>query len=73
MTSDNTTVVTAILASGTGPLKGTTTATLSGGMATFTNLADNTAETITLQFTGGGLSSAAEQRSSSARRPPASW
>ena len=44
--------------SGTGPLQGTTTATVSGGIATFTNLADNTAETITLKFTGGSLTPA---------------
>ena len=57
VTSDNSTVVTAILGSGTGPLAGTTTATLNGGVATFTNLADTIAGPITLQFTGGGLSS----------------
>ena len=32
---------------------------MSGGIATFTDLADDTAETITLEFTGGGLTSAA--------------
>ena len=36
---------------GSGPLQGTTTVTVSGGIATFTDLADDTAETITLQFT----------------------
>ena len=50
-TGDSSTVVTAALASGTGPLQGTTTATVSAGVATFTNLADNLAETITLEFT----------------------
>ena len=54
-TRDNSTVVTATLASGTGPLQGTTTATVSGGVATFTNLADNKAETIALKFTSGSL------------------
>ncbi len=49
-TGDNTTQVTASLNSGSGPLQGTTTVTVSGGSATFTNLADNTAETISLQF-----------------------
>ena len=58
LTNDNSTVLTAFLGSGAGPLQGTTTATVSGGVATFTNLADNTAETITLAFTGGGLTSA---------------
>ncbi len=56
-TGDNSTVVTASLSSGAGPLQGTTTVTVSGGVATFTNLADNKAETISLQFTGGGLTS----------------
>ena len=54
-TGDNSTVVTASLASGTGPLQGTTTVTVSGGVATFTNLADNKAETISLNFTSGSL------------------
>jgi streptogramin lyase len=54
-TGDNSTVVTAALASGTGPLLGTTTVTLTGGVAAFTNLADNEAETLTLQFSGGGF------------------
>ena len=52
VTGDNTTQVTVTsLPSGSGPLQGTTTVTVSGGIATFTNLADNTAETITLHFT----------------------
>jgi hypothetical protein len=50
-TGDNTTQVTAALNSGTGPLQGTTTVTVSGGVATFTNLSDNKAETISLMFT----------------------
>ncbi len=56
-TADNNTVVTALLATGAGPLKGTVTATLSGGVATFRNLSDDTAETIALNLTGGGISS----------------
>ena len=48
-------MITASLASGTGPLEGTTTATLSGGVAAFRSLADDTAATISLQFTSGGL------------------
>jgi hypothetical protein len=50
-TGDNSTQVTASLNTGSGPLLGTTTVTASGGVATFTNLADATVETITLSFT----------------------
>jgi Domain of unknown function (DUF4082) len=57
-TGDNSTVVTVALNTGTGPLQGTLTATVHGGIATFTNLADNTAETITLNFTSPGLTTA---------------
>ena len=39
-TSDNTTVVTAYLSTGSGSLTGTVTATVSGGIATFTNLGE---------------------------------
>ena len=42
-TGDNTTVITATLASGAGPLQGNITATVVGGVATFTNLSDNKA------------------------------
>ena len=49
-TSDNSTQVTAALNSGSGPLLGTTTVTVVGGVATFTNLADNSAETSALDF-----------------------
>jgi len=55
---DNSTLVTAGLKTGTGPLHGTTTVTVSGGIATFTNLADNTAETIVLAFTSPMLAPA---------------
>ena len=54
---DNTTVITAMLNSGAGPLQGTITATVSGGVARFSNLGDNTAETITLKFTTRSLAS----------------
>ena len=54
-TGDDSTVITASLASGAGPLKGTVTATVFGGVATFTNLADPTAETMSLDFSGEGL------------------
>ncbi len=48
---DNSTQVTVSLASGSGPLQGTLMVTVSGGIATFTNLADNTAGNISLLFT----------------------
>jgi hypothetical protein len=54
-TSDNSAVVTVSLNSGVGPLLGNTTTTVAGGVATFTNLADSTAETITLKFASGCL------------------
>jgi hypothetical protein len=56
-TGDNNTQVTAYLRTGSGPLLGTTTVTVSGGIATFKNLADDRAETITLMFAGVPLSS----------------
>ena len=55
---DNSTQVTAGLHTGTGPLQGTTTVTVSGGIATFTNLADDTAETVVLVFTSPTLAKA---------------
>ena len=51
LSGDNTTQVTVSLRVGNGPLLGTTTVTVSGGIATFTNLQDNKAETIVLLFT----------------------
>ena len=51
-TGDNSTVFTASLASGNGPIRGTTTATLSGGVATFAGLFDNVAGIISLNFAG---------------------
>jgi probable HAF family extracellular repeat protein len=54
-TGDNSAVVTASLASGIGPLQGTTSVTVKGGVATFTNLADDLAETDSLNFSVGGL------------------
>ena len=59
ITSDSSTVVTAILSSGPGSLQGTVTATLTGGIATFTNLEDDKAGMITLKFSGGGFTSLA--------------
>ena len=54
-TSDSTAVVTASAGSGPGPLAGTTTAKLSAGVATFTNLADNKAGSLVLSFRSGSL------------------
>ena len=53
---DNSTVITASISFGNGPLVGTTTATVVGGVATFTNLADTSIGTISLGFSGAGLS-----------------
>ena len=58
-TGDSSSTVTASLATGTGPLQGTTTVTMQGGVAAFSGLYDPTAETITLEFTGGTLVSPA--------------
>src|SRR5439155_1528668 len=57
-TGDNSKVVTAALNSGAGPLQGTVTATVVGGVATFAGLADDKAESLTLQFTSGSLTPA---------------
>ena len=59
-TSDNSTVVTVSLASGTGPIQGKTlSVTVVGGIASFSglDLGDNTANTITLEFAGDGMTS----------------
>ncbi len=58
ITTDNSTVVTATRLSGTGTLQGTTTATASNGLATFSNLSYTVAESITIQFASGSLTSA---------------
>ncbi len=55
VTGDSSSQVSATLATGVGPLQGTVTANFVRGIATFTNLADNTAETISLEFTSGNL------------------
>jgi hypothetical protein len=57
-TGDNSTVVKVALASGIGPLMGTTTASVKGGVASFSNLVDDLAETIGLEFTTSGLAPA---------------
>ena len=55
-TGDNSTVITAVLNSGTGPIHGAT-ATVKAGVATFISLEDDKAEALSLKFTGAGLSS----------------
>ncbi len=57
-TLDSSTVVTASPSGGKGLLQGMTSVTLSGGIATFTNLGDNTAGTISLAVTNGALAPA---------------
>src|SRR5207249_2744654 len=49
------TVVTATRATGSSALQGATTATASGGIATFTSLSYPLAETITILFSSGSL------------------
>jgi hypothetical protein len=51
LTPNNTTVVSAARAAGSGPLQGTLTAKALNGVASYTNLSINVAGTITLQFT----------------------
>ena len=58
-TGDSSTTVSVALASGSGPLQGTTQVTVSQGVATFSNLIDDNAGTITLTFTAGAVTSAA--------------
>ncbi len=55
--ADNTTSVAAARIAGSGSLQGTTTATASGGVATFANLAHNVATNITIEFSASGLTS----------------
>ena len=58
VTSDNTTVVTAARNAGAGTLQGTTTATAVNGIVTFSNLFHTVANTITINFTATGLTTA---------------
>lgn len=53
--ADNSTVVTASLASGTSSLQGTTNVTASNGAATFNNLSYRKAEAISVRFSSGSL------------------
>ena len=57
-TSDNSTVVRATRNAGTGSMVGTTNVTVSGGVASFSNLSYRIAETITVDFTSGSLTGA---------------
>lgn len=58
-TSDDTTEITASIASGTGSLSGTTAVTVTDGVATFSNLIiDSPDDDFTLEFTATGLTSA---------------
>ena len=54
-TGDSSTVVRASVAVGKGSLQGTMAVTFSGGVATFTNLSDDTAASISLEFDSGTL------------------
>src|SRR5439155_21365603 len=56
--SDNSTIVTAARAAGSGTLQGTVTATAVNGLASFVNLAHNVATNITIQFSSASLASA---------------
>src|SRR5439155_3748776 len=58
VSTDNGRVITAARGTGTGTLQGTLTATTVNGVATFSNLSYNVAETITLNFTASGLTTA---------------
>ena len=55
--ADDTTVVNAARGSGSGALHGTTNVTAANGAATFSNLWHNKAETITVVFSSGSLTS----------------
>ena len=61
--TDNSTVVTASLASGGGTLDGTTTATVQAGIASFNDLEDDRAGALTLQFSAGNLAPVVSQPS----------
>jgi hypothetical protein len=55
-TADNSTMVTATRAGGSGTLQGVLMATAVDGLASFANLSHNVATNITILFTSGGLS-----------------
>src|SRR5262249_25487694 len=70
VTTDNSTVVTASLATGGGTLKGTITATVVNGVASFDDLEDDTAGTLSLQFAAPGLPPVPSDPSTVAPGPP---
>src|SRR5262249_31130496 len=55
---DNGRVITATRATGSGSLQGAVTAVTTSGVASFTNLSYNVAETITINFAASGLTNA---------------
>ncbi len=57
-TGDDSTVITAAIHTGTGPLQGTTRVAVYGGLATFTNLSDDKADPLRLVFSSGNLTPA---------------
>jgi hypothetical protein len=57
-TNDNSTVVSVAVANGSGPLHGTLTATVSGGVARFTGVSDNRAGLLMLAFASPSLTGA---------------
>jgi hypothetical protein len=68
--ADNSTVVTAALATGTGSLQGTPTATAADGLAAFSDLSYDKGETrITIEFTSGSLTSAISGEIAVSRAP----
>jgi len=68
-TGDNSTRVRVGLKTGTGPLLGTTTVTVAGGIAAFSGLADKTAGRIVLVFGSGTLARAASNKITISRDP----
>src|SRR5206468_12639755 len=57
VSTDNSTVLTATRAAGSGALQGATPLTAVNGLVSYTNLPHNVATTITIQFAGGSLTS----------------
>jgi hypothetical protein len=71
VTSDNSTQVTASLDSGAGTLTGTTMATVVNGVASFNDLEDDTAGTLSLEFSAPGLAAVISSRSTVSAGPAA--
>jgi hypothetical protein len=61
ISSDNGRIISAIRGTGTATLQGTVTASTVNGLATFTSLSYNMAETITLNFSAAGLTNTTSQ------------